>query len=114
MPPKGSKRQTKARSSTHAAAPPPPTPPPAEVNSSEEDSVPLNVHVPGAVSRLQQKKRKQRQEEERAASPVDTVESESTQDDEAVLQALKASQSRKAKSPPRAVFLTHELMRRRG
>jgi len=84
----------------HAAAAPPP-PPSAEVNSSsEEDSVrPLNMHIPGAVSHLQQKKqkeRKQRQQEEHAASPVDTLESECTQDDDAVSQALQASQSRKA------------------
>ena len=110
MPQKGSKRLPQTKSSKHAAAPPSLTPPPAEVNSySEEDSIPLNVHVSEAVSRLQQKKqkkRKQRQQKERAASPADTVELESTQDDAAVSQALQASQSRKFKS--RAVFLTRE------
>jgi len=107
MPPKRPKRPTKGKSSKHAAAPPPPTPPPAEVNSSsEEDSEPLNVHVPGAVSRLLQekkKKQKQRQQGERAASPAGTLEMESTQDDDAAVQAL---QSRKAKS--RATFFTPE------
>ena len=70
------------------------------MNSSlDEDRVPLNVHIPGAVSRLQQKKqkkRKQRQQEERAASPVDTLQLESTQDDDVVSQALQTSQPRKA------------------
>jgi len=91
--PKRSKRPTKAKSSKHAAAPQPPIPPPDEVNSSsEEDNVPLNVHIPGAVSGLQQKKqkkRKQRQQKEHAASPVDTLESESTQDDDAISRALQ-------------------------
>jgi len=111
MPPKGSKRLTKTGSSKGATVPQPPPPPAAEVNSSsEEDSEPLIVHVPGTEGRSQQakqKKLKQRQQEEHVASPVDTFESESTQDDhDAASQALQTSQSKKVKS--RAVFLTPE------
>ena len=116
MPPKGSKRSTKGKTlakgktSKPAAVPPPPSLAPAEVNgSSEEDSEPLNVHIPGAVSRLhqeKQKKRKQRQQEERVASPVTTIGSESPQVDDAVSQVFQASQARKVKT--RALFLTPE------
>jgi len=111
MPPKGSKRLSKTGSSKGATVPQPPPPPVAEVNgSSEEDSEPLSVHVPGTEGHSQQekpRKLKQRQQEERVASPVDTFEWETTQDDHnAASQALQTSQSRKAKS--RAVLLTPE------
>jgi len=113
MPPKGSKRLTKTGSLKGATVPQPPPPPPpvAEVNSSsEKGSKPFNVHVPGTEGHLQQekpKKLKQRQQEERVASPVDTFEWETTQDDrKAASQALQTSQSRKAKS--RAVLLAPE------
>jgi len=59
MPPKESKRLTKTESSKGATVPQPPPPHVAEVSSSsEEDSKPRNVHVPGTEGHSQQEKPK--------------------------------------------------------